>query len=242
MSKRETKTRKRGTPLGQRLKAGLGAASKRAGRVRKKIGGFVKTLWKGTKRPKVVARLKDEYRLHPARVLSGLALTVILAQMFGFTARPARPPADTSCALPTRIANRNISPHWQDVRQWCSLIMGAGQTYGLDPHLIAALILQESGGNPTAYSRSGAVGLMQVMPRDGLAASFQCRAGPCFANRPTISELRDPAFNVDYGARLLAANVTRTGSVREALRAYGPNNVGYRYADTVLVIYEAVKP
>jgi len=44
--------------------------------------------------------------------------------------------------------------------------------------LIAAVILQESGGDPSAYSSSGAVGLMQVMPRDGIAAEFMCVNGP----------------------------------------------------------------
>jgi soluble lytic murein transglycosylase-like protein len=104
--------------------------------------------------------------------------------------------------------------------------------------LIAAVILQESGGNSMAYSSSGAVGLMQVMPRDGLAAQFQCVNGPCFASRPAIAELQDPAYNIEYGTRMLAGLVSRTGEVREALKAYGPMDRGYSYADTVLAIYE----
>lgn len=120
--------------------------------------------------------------------------------------------------------------------------MQAADHYQLDPHLIAALILLESSGDPQAYSSSGAVGLMQVMPRDGIAASFQCARGPCFADRPTIAQLQEPAFNVDYGAMLLRSNVDRYGSLRRALRSYGPLDMDYNYADLVLATYERIRP
>lgn len=126
----------------------------------------------------------------------------------------------------------------QAVWQWCGLITDQAEKRGLPPDLIAALILQESGGNPEAYSRSGAVGLMQVMPRDGLAAAFMCVNGPCFSNRPSTSELHDPAFNVSYGTKMLAGLFNRHGNFREALRSYGPMDVGYSYADKVLGIYQ----
>lgn len=125
----------------------------------------------------------------------------------------------------------------EKILQWCNLISKLSKRNALDPDLIAALIWQESGGNPVAYSKSGAVGLMQVMPRDGIAASFMCPNGPCFTNRPTIAELQDPAFNVEYGTGMLANLVAKYGDVREALRYYGPMDVGYYYADKVLGIY-----
>lgn len=125
----------------------------------------------------------------------------------------------------------------EPVRQWCDLIQSAAQEHGLDPNLAAAVIFQESHGNPNAYSHSGAVGLMQIMPRDGLAAGFQCINGPCFAGRPSSAELYDPAFNISYGCRMLAGLIQKHGSLREALRAYGPANSGYYYADLILSIY-----
>jgi hypothetical protein len=124
------------------------------------------------------------------------------------------------------------------ILQWCELITRYSEKNNLDPNLVAALIWQESGGNPVAYSRSGAVGLMQVMPRDGLASSFMCRSGPCFANRPTIKELQDPQFNVKYGTNMLAGLVRKHGNVREGLKNYGPMDVGYYYADIVLNIFK----
>lgn len=125
----------------------------------------------------------------------------------------------------------------EKIRQWCNWITKFARQNDLDPDLIAALIWQESGGNPEAYSRSGAVGLMQVMPRDGLAASFMCVNGPCFANRPTINELEDPKFNIKYGTGMLAGLVKKHGSIREALKYYGPMDAGYTYADKVLNIF-----
>src|SRR4030042_807858 len=93
--------------------------------------------------------------------------------------------------------------------------------------------------SPTQISEPpAAVGLMQVMPRDGIAAAFECINGPCFASRPTIEELQDPSFNIEYGSQMLAGLIGRLGNMREALKSYGPMDVDYRYADTVLAIFE----
>jgi|GEM_PF-744832 len=137
------------------------------------------------------------------------------------------------------IANCAVSERFPSaIRRWCDTITQYASKHSLPPDLVAALILQESGGDPEAYSQSGAVGLMQVMPSDGLAASFQCANGPCFSSRPSTSELKDPEFNVLYGTKMLAGLVGRTGSLREALKSYGPMDVGYYYADKVLGIYQ----
>jgi len=129
----------------------------------------------------------------------------------------------------------------EKITQWCRLITKYADRHGLDPDLLAALIWQESGGNPTAYSKSGAVGLMQVMPRDGIAASFMCVNGPCFTNRPSIAELQDPEFNVKFGSAMLAGLINKYGDTREALKYYGPMDGGYYYADKVLGIFENYK-
>ena len=126
----------------------------------------------------------------------------------------------------------------KNIQNWCHLIELAAHETALPASLIAAVILQESSGDPLAYSSSGAVGLMQVMPRDGKASSFVCINGPCFSSRPTIQELQDPAFNVAYGSKMLADLFNRYGSYREALLRYGPKDVGYVYADIVLNHWE----
>ena len=66
----------------------------------------------------------------------------------------------------------------------------------------------------------------------------KCVNGPCFASRPTIEELSDPSYNVEFGTRMLERLVNKVGSLREALKAYGPMDMNYSYADRVLAIYE----
>jgi len=137
---------------------------------------------------------------------------------------------DHSCTLPTSYPS--------SILQWCFSIEENAQKTGIPASLIAAVILQESGGDPLAYFSSGAVGLMQIMPRDGIASEFMCVNGPCFAARPTIAELQDPVYNLAYGTQMLAALSLKTGSYREALFRYGPMDMGYAYADKVLAIWE----
>ena len=150
---------------------------------------------------------------------------------------PANPNQDTAQGV---SADCSLSTSFPDaILRWCSLIETQAQKYNLDPGLMAAVMLQESGGNPDAYSHSGAVGLMQVMPRDGLADDFSCNGNPCFASRPTMVELQDPEFNIAYGARMLAGLIQKYGNVRNALKAYGPINYGYKYADLVLQIFQS---
>ncbi len=135
------------------------------------------------------------------------------------------------CALSDRYA--------ASVLQWCGLIEQYAAENSLEAGLVAALITQESGGDPQAYSHSGAVGLMQVMPSDGLAASFMCVSGPCFSDRPSTQELLDPEYNIAYGTKMLSGLINKYGNLRDALKYYGPINVGYYYADLVLGIFNS---
>lgn len=125
------------------------------------------------------------------------------------------------------------------VLHWCDAITRNAEENGFSPDLIAALIWHESGGNPKIHSIDGAVGLMQVMPRDGEAANFQCPKGACFGDRPTTTQLQDPEFNIQFGTRLLRQYQQQyNGDLREALKAYGPLKSGYSYADRILAVYQ----
>ena len=193
----------------------------------------------------------------PSLVIQGTFIGSLIVALLGwFMAAHIKilPSADVAYAASPALINKDIADANQQpspadkcgvslsypngILQWCEIITTLASQAELPPDLIAAVMLQESGGDATAYSTSGAVGLMQVMPRDGIAASFECINGPCFASRPTIEELQDPSFNIEYSAHMLTGLIARLGGLREALKAYGPMDVGYSYADKVLAIYE----
>jgi soluble lytic murein transglycosylase-like protein len=84
---------------------------------------------------------------------------------------------------------------------------------GVDPKLVEAIIASESGFDPNATSRTGARGLMQLMPRT--AASLR------------VVDSYDPEQNVRGGIRYLRALLDRFGDVQLAVAAYnaGPGAV-----------------
>jgi hypothetical protein len=151
----------------------------------------------------------------------------------------SQPITDISGSTDSQNNNCQVSQHFpESILGWCWMITQYAEQNNLEPNLIAAVMLQESGGQHLAYSHSGAVGLMQVMPRDGIAENFICKNGPCFSSRPTIAELQEPEFNIAYGTRMLAGLEDRFGNIRDALKSYGPMDVGYSYADKVLALLE----
>lgn len=83
---------------------------------------------------------------------------------------------------------------------------------GIDPWLVAAVIMVESSGDPNAVNKtSKATGLMQVMPFE---------AGDVFSGRPTIEELKDPDTNIAWGCRILGDGLLLTHSECGALYRY----------------------
>lgn len=98
------------------------------------------------------------------------------------------------------------------VARYSELFNQAGSKWGVSPRLLAAVAQAESGGNPNAVSRSGALGLMQFMPST--------------ANSFGIDPL-DPKQAVDGAARYLSQQITAFGSIELALASYnaGPGAV-----------------
>ena len=93
---------------------------------------------------------------------------------------------------------------------------------GLDPALVAALILQESTFDAQALSRAGARGLMQVIPATGRKLARDLGV------RYRRTALHDPQTSLDFGTRYLRQMSERyDGAVERVLAAYnaGPHRV-----------------
>jgi soluble lytic murein transglycosylase-like protein len=163
-----------------------------------------------------------------------LSLPLLVSSSYAFSAS-----LDFQSPSSAADANFLLSDNFpENIQQWKHAIEECAAQNEIPADLVGAVILQESGGNPTAISSSGAIGLMQVMPKDGKAAEFLCAAGPCFYDRPESEALFDPEFNIAFGCDYLSGLLERSGSTREALRLYGPMDVAYDYADIVLDIYD----
>ncbi|MBF0454880.1 MAG: lytic transglycosylase domain-containing protein [Magnetococcales bacterium] len=88
-----------------------------------------------------------------------------------------------------------------------SVISDAARRHGVQSALIKAVIKAESGFNPMAVSRKGAVGLMQLMPGT--------------AKRYGVLNRLDPVANINGGAKMLRELLTLyDNNLRLSLAAY----------------------
>jgi hypothetical protein len=104
---------------------------------------------------------------------------------------------------------------WGDeqIARWQPIIEYRAGQAGLDPKVVAAVIKLESNGQVDAESSAGAIGLMQVMPRESNPVVFK--------DRPLKVELLNPDQNVKWGCQILAGNLKTTqGDLAWALCYY----------------------
>jgi soluble lytic murein transglycosylase-like protein len=105
-------------------------------------------------------------------------------------------------------------PHSLAPAQLDSIVHTYAQANSVDPRLVASVIDAESHGDPSAISRVGAQGLMQLMP--GTASMYR------------VANPFDPYQNVEGGTRYLHDLLRRyKGNVKLAVAAYnaGPGAV-----------------
>ena len=126
-----------------------------------------------------------------------------------FTNRP------TSSKYEVFLKQRPRKPKPQlDSNVFDNFIQDAARCYGVSFSLIKAIIRAESGFNPKAVSHKGAMGLMQIMPKNFKMLN--------------IRDPFDPRENIMGGVRYMALLLDRfQGKVPLALAAYnaGPNKV-----------------
>ena len=121
---------------------------------------------------------------------------------------------------------QDAKPGWWE-RLWYPLryetiVRGHARNYSLDPALLAAVIYQESKFKADAESKSGAIGLMQLLPDTAKGIAVHT-GGSAFR----VADLYDPEINVRYGAWYLRHLLRKYREERTALAAYnaGQDNV-----------------
>jgi soluble lytic murein transglycosylase-like protein len=125
---------------------------------------------------------------------------VATAEIESFAEAPPEPASSGPTAAPTQ----NLT----------AIISSASASSQIDADFIASVIRAESGNNPSAVSRKGAQGLMQLLPQT--------------ANSLGVKNSFDPIENVNGGVRYLRELLLQyNGDAAKALAAYnaGPQRV-----------------
>ncbi|MCA9610397.1 MAG: transglycosylase SLT domain-containing protein [Myxococcales bacterium] len=114
------------------------------------------------------------------------------------------------------------------------LIGDVSQEHQVDPFLLAAIAIRESGLDPTAAGAAGERGIVQLHPR-GSGSSVRYVQSEAYrrscARRPDACQREV----LEAGAALLSRGIQRCGGVREGLGAYNRGVCGAtRYATRVM--------
>ena len=97
---------------------------------------------------------------------------------------------DGSPIVPASSATMRVfMPSQADIDRYSHIIQAAAKAYGVEASLVHAVISAESGYDRYAVSRTGAMGLMQLMPDT--------------ARRYGVQNMMDPTENIHGGVRYL---------------------------------------
>jgi soluble lytic murein transglycosylase len=88
--------------------------------------------------------------------------------------------------------------------RWAHEFVFYGEQTNVNPKLLVAVAYAESEFNPRAYSRAGAIGLMQVVPSRTSWSEYEPRCG-----QMTSQSLHEPRVNICFGAHILREFLTR---------------------------------
>jgi soluble lytic murein transglycosylase-like protein len=122
----------------------------------------------------------------------------------------------------TQPEDRPSTARLNNLELFHPIVLQASNRYKVDPALVNAIIMAESGHNPKAVSKRGARGLMQLMPQTAQALG--------------VTDSFDPEQNIDGGVRHFKWLVNKfDGDIKLALAAY---NAGSRKVRS----YQGVPP
>jgi len=138
--------------------------------------------------------------------------------------------APAPVAAPAVGAAANVyMPAEESIRRFSPIVDTASRLHGVDAALIHAVISAESGYNPSALSKAGAMGLMQLMPQT--------------AKRYGVTNIMDPVQNITGGVRYLRDLLSMfNGNLELAIAAYNAGeNAVIKYGNKIPPYAETVQ-
>lgn len=167
------------------------------------------------------------------RVLPSLVPAVVAAPATLPDPAPEARPAVVGLTMPERdieaiaaAVSKRYRVSYDATRPLVGAAFHEGARIGIDPLLIVAVIAVESRFNPIAQSATGAMGLMQIIPRYH-ADKLEAAAG---------QSVLDPPRNIELGARVLKEYIKRGGTEIAGLQLYNgaSDDETNAYAERVL--------
>ena len=113
----------------------------------------------------------------------------------------------------------NLFSRYRAPKELTGIVISAGEKFGIDPKIIAAIIVVESSARPKAVSKGGDYGLMQIR-WNVHKKDIQCR----FPSIKAAEDLLDPSVNVQIGTEIFARYSSQRNTLRGALLRYSGGN------------------
>ena len=156
------------------------------------------------------------------RFLFVLVMILMVSFAFNFDSQTPKPVLDEKPVIVKVISSQPIEEEntaakieprlppvkgHQKERLFQPIIIQTAIRHQVDPALVKAIIMAESGYNPRAISKKGAKGLMQLMPET--------------AKKLNVEDIFNPQQNIDGGVRYFKKLVNQfNGDLKLALAAY----------------------
>ncbi len=135
--------------------------------------------------------------------------TLDISQLADFQSPEGETGSTVAYNIPSHIKHKKE-------RRFHPIILQEAKRYKVDPCLVKAIIMAESGYNPKAISKRGAKGLMQLMPSTAEALG--------------VEDIFNPKENISGGIRYFKQLVKRfDGNVKLALAAYNAGSQKVRH-------------